>query len=190
MKKMVAEPVTKKSNKGAELYDSHYKEEWAESYPVGPVNRSTAAFYCIPCKKSVSCMHQGLGDVKQHCSGKARMKNANAIAQSRKISLKPANTNDEKHIRAEVLHTNFIVQDNISFLTADHMAPLYRAMFPDSNIAKNFICKRTKTTCILNKALYPRIKTNLVEYMSENPYALVNDGSSDCSLSKMTPVCV
>ena len=70
------------------------------------------------------------------------------------------------------------------------MAPLYRAMFPDSNIAKNFRCKRTKTTCILNKALYPRIKTNLVEYMSENPYALVNDGSSDCGLSKMNPVCV
>ena len=118
------------------------------------------------------------------------MKNANAIAQSRKISFKPANTNDEKQIRAEVLHTNFIVQHNISFLTADHMAPLYRAMFPDSNIAKNFRCKRTKTTCILNKALYPRIKTNLFEYMSENPYALVNDGSSDCGLSKMNPVCV
>ena len=140
----------------------------------------------------MSCTHQGLADVRQHCSGKAHIKNANAIiAQSRKISFKPANTNDERQIRAEVLHTNFIVQHNISFLTADHMAPLYnRAMFPDSNIAKNFRCKRTKTTCILNKALYPRIKTNLVEYMSENPYALVNDGSSGCGLSKMNPVCV
>ena len=26
--------------------------------------------------------------------------------------------------------------------------------------------------------------------MSENPYALVNDGSSDCGPSKMNPVCV
>ena len=34
MKKMAAEPVTKKSKKGAELYGSHYKEEWAESYPA------------------------------------------------------------------------------------------------------------------------------------------------------------
>ena len=40
------------------------------------------------------------------------------------------------------------------------------------------------------KALYPRIKTNLFEYMSENPYALVNDGSSDCGPSKMNLVCV
>ena len=57
MKKMAAEPVTKKSKKAAGLYDSHYKEEWAESYPVGPVNGNTGAFYCISCKKSVSCTH-------------------------------------------------------------------------------------------------------------------------------------
>ena len=71
MKKMEAEPVTKKSKKGARLYDSHYKEEWTESYPVGPVDGNTGAFYFIPCKKSVSCTHQGLGNVKQHCLGKS-----------------------------------------------------------------------------------------------------------------------
>ena len=149
MKKMEAEPVTKKSKKGAGLYDSYYKEEWTESYPLGPVNGNTRVFYCIPCKKSVSCMHQGLDNVKQHCLGKSHMKNTHAIAQSRKISFKPAKANDEKQIRPEVLHTNFIVQRNISFLTADHMPPLYRAMFSGSNIAKIFRCKRTKTTCIL-----------------------------------------
>ena len=47
---------------------------------------------------------------------------------------------------AEVLHTNFIVQHNISFLTADRLAPLYRVKFPGSNIAKNIRCRRTKTT--------------------------------------------
>ena len=73
------------------------------------MNGNTGAFYCIPCKKSVSCRPQSLGDVKQHCSGKAHMKNSNAIAQSRKISFKSANTNDEKQIRPEVLHANFIV---------------------------------------------------------------------------------
>ena len=132
---MATEP--KKSKKGAASYDSHYKEEWAESFPIGPVNGNSGAFYCIPCKKSVSCTHQGLGDVKKHCAGKAHIKNANAIAQTRKLSFKTTTSNDEKQIRAEVLHTNFIVQHNISFLTADHMTPLYRAMFPDSAIAKN-----------------------------------------------------
>ena len=55
--------------------------------------------------KSVSCTHQGLGEVKQHCAGKTHQENAAAIGQSRKIILtKPVN--DVKQIHAEVLHTN------------------------------------------------------------------------------------
>ena len=81
----MAEPAAKKL-KGAGSYDCAYKEEWADSYPVGPVNGSKGAFYCIPCKKSLSCTHQGLGDVKQHCDGKSHQKNAADIAQSGKIT--------------------------------------------------------------------------------------------------------
>ena len=44
--------------------------------------------------------------------------------------------------------------------------------------------------CILNNALYPKIKSDLVEYMSENPYLLVNNGSTDYDPSKMNPVCI
>ena len=88
--------------------------------------------------------------------------------------------NDDKQIHAEVLLINFIIQHNISFLTADHLAQLYDAMFPDLNIAKKFSCRRTKTMCLLNNALNLKIKSDLVENMAEIPYALVNDGSSDC----------
>ena len=31
--------------------------------------------------------------------------------------------------------------------------------------------------------MYPKIKSDLVEYMSANPYVLVSDGSSDCEWS-------
>ena len=50
----MAEPAAKKL-KGAGSYDCAYKEQLADTYPVGPVNGSKGAFYCIPCKKSVSC---------------------------------------------------------------------------------------------------------------------------------------
>ena len=61
MKKMAAEPVTKKSKKEARFYDSHYKEEWAESYPVGLVNGNTGAFVFFTCKKSVELYASRLG---------------------------------------------------------------------------------------------------------------------------------
>ena len=95
-----------------------------------------------------------------------------------------------KVIKAEVMHTNFIVQHNISFLTADHLAPLYAKMFPDSKIARNFKCSRTKTTCILNEAMRPALKTELVNHMIEHPFGLINDGSSDSGVKKMNAMCV
>ena len=46
----MTEPAAKKL-KGAGSYDFAYKEEWADSYPVGPINENKGAFYCIPSKK-------------------------------------------------------------------------------------------------------------------------------------------
>ena len=177
--------------KGAATYKSKYKEEWSSLYPVGPANGNEYAFYCIPCKKNISCSHQGLGDVKQHIQGKGHQKMASLIKENRKITFQPASSSiSDAQIRAEVLHTNFIVQHNLSFLTADHLAPLYAKMFPDSSTAKSFKCSRTKTTSILNEAIYPTLHSNLIKYMAENPYAMVNDGSSDTGLLNMNPVCV
>ena len=63
-------------------------------------------------------------------------------------------------------------------------------MFPDSKIAKNFKCSHSKTASILNKTKYPTLPSYLVNYMTENPFAMVNDGSNDSGISKMNPVCV
>ena len=135
MKKMAAEPVTKKSKKGVGSYDSHYKEEWAELILLALWMEIQVRFIAFLVKRVLAVRIKAWAMSSNIAQGKLIWK-----IQSRKMSLKPANTNDEKQIRAEVLHTNFIVQHNISFLTTDHMAPLYRAMFPDSNIAKNFRC--------------------------------------------------
>ena len=99
-----------------------------------------------------------------------------AIKSSRFLNdFSASNTSNlcEKTICAEVLHTNFIVQHNISFLTADDLAPLYSKMFPDSQIAKNFRCSKTKTTCILNEAMCPQLKNLLIGYMKENPFLFI-----------------
>ena len=144
----MAEPVLKKAKgkPGAVTYKSKYNDEWASLYPIRLANGNEFVFYRIPCKKNISCSHQGLADVKQHCNGKVHMKMASSIKESRKIAFKPVSSSiADAQIRAEVLHTNFIVQHNLAFLTADHMVPLYKKMFPDSQIAKNMKCNCPKT---------------------------------------------
>ena len=62
-------------------------------------------------------------------------------------------------------------------------------MFPNSKIAKNFKCSRTKTTAILNQAMYPSLKRTVVKCMRTQPFSLVNDGSSDSGIKKMNALC-
>ena len=138
--------------RGAATYKTLYSPEWEKQFPVCRANDNRYAFYCIPCKKNVSCSHMGKADVKQHCETTTHKRMEQVIKSSRSLrSFLPSNTSGlpEKTIRAEVLHTNFIVQHNLSFLTADHLSPLYAKMFPDSQIAQHFKCCRTKTTSIL-----------------------------------------
>ena len=93
-------------------------------------------------------------------------------------------------IRTEVMYTNFIVQHNLSFLTADHLAPMYSKVFPDSKIIQNFRCARTKTTVISNNAIHPVLYKNLVTYMQNRSFSICNDDSSDSGIKKTNPVCV
>ena len=93
-------------------------------------------------------------------------------------------------IRAKVMHTNFIVQHNLSFLTADHLAPMYSKIFPDSKKALKFRCARTKTTAILNNAIHPALHESLVTYMQNRLFSICNGGCSDNGIKKMNFVCV
>ena len=146
-----------------------YKREWENTYSNVEANGNKNAFYCILCKRNITCHHMGLGDVKQHCRTLHHKTMEKSVKNTRKVhsfftSTASEEVNDSV-IRAEVMHTNFIVQHNLYFLTADHLSPMYSKMFPDLKIAKTFRCARTKTTAILNNAIFPSI-TGTFSYIS------------------------
>ena len=78
----------------------------------------------------------------------------------------------EQDIRAELLQTTLMVHLNLSIITAEHFSPFYTKMFPGLKIAKNSKCSQTKTSCILNEAMKPALKSSLVEYMRETHFLL------------------
>ena len=82
-----------------------------------------------------------------------------------------------------------MVHHNLLLLTAEHLSPLYAKTFLDSKIAKNFKCNQTKSTCVLNGAMKPALKSSLIEYMIEGPFSLVNDGTSDTAIKRMNALC-
>ena len=49
------------------FYKSKFNQTWMESYPVRGVSDDPYKLFCIPCCKKLSCDHQGLKDVTDHC---------------------------------------------------------------------------------------------------------------------------
>ena len=85
---------------------------------------------------------------------------------------------------------NALVQHNIPLAFANHLSPLLKRTFPDSEIAKSYASASTITTCIINGALAPHFKSALIEAMKHNPYSLAIDGSNDTGIEKMNSLTV
>ncbi|XP_034092754.1 uncharacterized protein LOC117560097 [Gymnodraco acuticeps] len=97
---------------------------------------------------------------------------------------------EAKTRRAEVKVAVAMVQHNVPFAVADHFSPLYKECFRDSPTAQGFKSASTKTTCLINEAVAPHFKKELVMKMREKPFTLVTDGSNDTGLKKMNPLTV
>jgi hypothetical protein len=67
---------------------------------------------------------------------------------------------------------------------------MFKEIFPDSNIAKNYHSARMKTTCILNGAIAPHVKQTLVEQLKSIVFSMSTDGSNDKDLDKINPITV
>ena len=63
--------------------------------------------------------------------------------------------------RAEVKMSLLLAQHNVPLALADHLSPLIRDIF-DGEVAKGYACAKTKTTCILNRAVAPQFREELV----------------------------
>ena len=76
--------------------------------------------------------------------------------------------------RAEIKVATAIVKHNIPIAFTDHLSPLMKGIFPDSEIAKNYSSARTKIG-----ALSPFLQNCLVENMKQKPFTISIDGSND-----------
>lgn len=78
-----------------------------------------------------------------------------------------------------------IAYHNSAVGLADHIGHLQKNSFPDSKIAKNYQCARTKTVCILNHSQAPHLKDELVTTMKRKPFCLSVDVSNDTGHSNI-----
>jgi hypothetical protein len=80
--------------------------------------------------------------------------------------------------RAKLLFTSFLIEHNVALSAVDHAGSLFRMMFPDSELAKNYGSARTKTTCTIS-ALAHNSQSTIVAALQEQQFSVSTDGSND-----------
>ena len=124
---------------------------------------------------------------QKHCSNAKALEKQQSVTTFFKSTADPIH---EKVTRAEVKISTVLAHHNIPIALADHLSPMFKDIFPDSQIAKMYSCARTKTACILNGALAKELQATLIDIMKNNPFSLATDGSNDSGLQKMNPLTV
>ncbi|XP_077417139.1 protein FAM200B-like [Vanacampus margaritifer] len=89
-----------------------------------------------------------------------------------------------KTTNAEILFCHFLAEHNIAFTAADHFSDLVKVMFPDSQTAKEFACRRTKATMIVKESLARGYTQDVIQYCRTHPFTLMIDESNDRTTKK------
>ena len=131
------EPVAKKQK-----YAGSYQPSWNNMFK-GTIRESKLGSqhaWCTVCCRDIKVAASGVYDVREHIKSKLHERQLHCGQVT-------------NFVKAEVLFANFMAEQNLPALLAEHNLPvlladhftdLARLMFPDSDIAKRFRCKRTK----------------------------------------------
>ena len=184
----------RKEKKICKLKDSWFSEPEFNGIisKTHPQNTESEVF-CLICSKSINISHQGRGDLVRHCTGSDHKKMLNEKRHQREIDTAFYRRDQPLDVaarKAEVKITGFLAEHNLPIAVADHIGPLLKDIFPDSKIASAYACGRTKSTCILNRAIKPDLQAKLTDQMRESFFSISTDGSNDQNLEKMNPVTV
>ena len=147
--------------------DLGYKFSLQKNHP----KNTEHSLYCTLCNKDINIEHLGRADITMHINGNAHKK-AQEIKSNQpgivSVFLKPYNLLESQVRRVEVKVTGFITEHNIPFAVADHLGSLFKDIFHDSKIAKNYACGKTKTTCILNRAIKLELQKSSINQMKKD----------------------
>lgn len=168
-------------------YKTHFSKAYTEEFPAIIASRKGEAHaFCSVCRCDFTVSHSGRGDILKHVQTKKHQDGVKCVNSNRKLDFSVKN--DTSVIRAECYFTAFIVEHNLPLSCADHAGPLFRKMFPDSDISKRYSCARTKSSSILGE-MELQSHAALVENLKTRPFSIATDGSNQGD-AKLYPIVV
>jgi hypothetical protein len=122
--------------------------------------------FCSYCSRDVKIASRGILDINRHESTDIHKDNVKLRSTTKSInahfSVPSSDSIPTQVTRAEILWANFLAEHQLSFKISDHASKLFKVMFPDSQIAKQFKCGRTKAKSILCESVAPNLQEHIV----------------------------
>lgn len=131
----------------------------------------------------------GKGDVIKHSKTQVHQDLAKSMKSQSQLNLAGPSCSSEI-IEAEVKMAAITACNNIPLAFHDVLSPMIRSVFPDSKIATMYHSASTKAMCMLNLAIAPMFKEDLITSMKVHPFSISIDGSNDNGLKKMNPITI
>ena len=192
-RKLCDSPDRTVSSAKKQKYGSTFQHNWPSMFSwVKKSLKGDTFALCSARVVHISVSHGGKNDLTKHADSKAHKANMNKSASTPKLTqmFATATSAPDRVTKAEVMFANFVAEHNLPMLVTDHFTDLQRAMFPDSEIAKDFACRRTKTTHLINLAVAPAQDERVTKLCQTEKFSIMVDESNDHSDNKAMTVLV
>lgn len=139
--------------------------------------------YCIACEKKL-CNH--VTYLKKHASKRVHIQNVDRKKNQIKINsfLSEEKENLGKQVyQTELALVMFLIYHNLPFILMDYLPGLLVECCPDSKIARNIKCGRTKATQ-LAETLGNKAKNDITSTLKTTKFSLIIDETTDVSTKK------
>ena len=123
----------------------------------------------------------GLKDLRRHAETIHHKNNQRSAVGATSITNFVVKQNKDS-VDAELRWANFVCENNLPVKLSDNFTKLVPKIFPDSNIAKNFHCSRTKTSQIIIQSIGSTAQEDVVTAMEWNSPGIHHIFVFDCNL--------
>ena len=140
----------------------------------------------MKCSRDINLGRGGTRDLRRH-------QETNTNTQKNSVGVLPLQSyvgpiREESAIRKEVLFAYFLGKHHLAFQLGDHCTKLFKLMFPDSSIAKDFKCSRTKATAVLKVIAQDCRKTISAAVREIKCFSLQTDETTDITVTQQAAI--
>ncbi|XP_043277820.1 zinc finger MYM-type protein 1-like [Venturia canescens] len=182
----------KKSSRSVKVYKQKFKEEWRQSFGKWLICTEDKKPRCTACNKN---LEGGYSHIKRHAETQFHIRELEVARQTPKLDVifKKTTQNDQmkqKAKDAELKMVMFLHEHNLPFLLMEHLPSFVKSVCPDSKIAENVKCSRTKATAITKDCLAPEAKEDICRRLKNSVYSLIIDETTDVGTKKSLAIII